>query len=208
MTLPGRMRLRPLAGCALVIAALLCGGWADTWKGIRAAAGTVTSIRADFVQEKHLKMLLHPLVSRGVLYYRAPGDLRWEYKTPVRSVMLMDGGKGRRFIESGGRLKEAQGGGMDAMPVVMEEITGWLGGRFDQSGLFSARLEPGKKIVLTPKDQTLAGIISRIELVLADRAGVMESVYIYESEDSYTRLIFSHTEINPALSDDIFRKIS
>ena len=38
----------------LLVAAGLCLGWADTWDGIKAAAGKVTAISAEFTQEKHM----------------------------------------------------------------------------------------------------------------------------------------------------------
>ncbi|MBI9083726.1 MAG: outer membrane lipoprotein carrier protein LolA [Desulfobacterales bacterium] len=210
----GRVQPLTVAGIVLLASAFLSGGWAhardgswaDSWEGIRSSAGTVDSVQATFVQEKHLKMLLRPLVSRGVLYYRAPADLRWEYRTPLRSVMLMTQGRCRRFVETGGAMAETDGAGLDAMPVVMQEITGWLQGRFEENAIFSAALAPGRKIVLTPKNPSMAGIIQRIELVLSDRAGFIDAVYIYESEDSYTRLVFSDTVINRPLADAIFLK--
>jgi len=59
--------------------------------------------------------------------------------------------------------------------------------------------------VLTPKEKSFSKLIRRIELVLSDRAGLMESVTIYESEDSFTKLIFKNEVLNRKVSDSLFR---
>jgi len=91
------------------------------------------------------------------------------------------------------------------MQIVLQEIARFLGGRFDDNPSFDASLEPGRKIVLTPKEKSFSKLIRRIELVLSDRAGLMESVTIYESEDSFTKLIFKNEVLNRKVSDSLFR---
>ena len=191
---------------ALLIAAGLCLGWADTWDGIRAAAGNVDAISADFVQEKHLPILAKPLVSRGRLFYRRPDALRWEYTSPVKSVLLMHDGDARRFVQSDQGLVEDASVRLQAMQFVMPEISGWLGGRFQDNPLFDASLHGANKILLVPKDAGMARFIQRIELLLSDRPGVIEQVLIFESDDAFTRMVFRNTQVNPALDDRLFRE--
>jgi len=189
----------------LVLAVCFCIGWADTWDGIREAAEQVESISAEFVQAKHLPILARPLVSRGVLVFRKPDSLRWEYREPVRTIMLMHKGALRRYRQSGEGLKEESGAGLQAMQLVMAEITDWFKGRFDNSRMFTARLEAGRKIVLLPKDPAFANVIQKIELQLANQPGVIASVIIYESPDSFTRLTFEKTALNAEIPDELFR---
>lgn len=188
-------------------ASLLCLGWADSWQGLRDTAATVTSVQADFVQEKHLPILARPLVSRGILRYRKPGSLRWEYREPVASVMLMHEGRTRRLVGGPAGWTEESGRGLEAMQVVMEEITGWLGGRFDGNPMFEARLEPGRRIVLVPKDEGARRLIQRVELGLGERPGALKSVTVFESESAFTRMSFSNVVLNGAVADADFRKV-
>ena len=51
---------------------------------------TIT-LSSDFVQEKHLKMLVTPVVSQGIIRFKKPGQLRWEVKSPEPSVAVVDG---------------------------------------------------------------------------------------------------------------------
>ena len=89
-----------------LLTAFLCLGWADSWEELETAAGTVTSVRAGFTQEKHMKILVRPLVSEGILLFQGPDSLRWEYKHPVKSILLLHKGKTRRFVQKSGGLVE------------------------------------------------------------------------------------------------------
>ncbi|BBO88844.1 outer membrane lipoprotein carrier protein LolA [Desulfosarcina ovata] len=197
------MRLGLLACIAL------CLGWADNWDGIRAAAGSVASLQTEFTQTKHLPILARPLVSRGKLVYQTPGSLRWEYLSPIRSILFMHDGRVRRFTQDTRThaFREESGAGLDAMQVVFEEISQWLAGRFEDNPMFDARLEPPHRIVLTPKQKAFAEVLQRIELVLDDRPGVIRQVVIVEGEDAYTELTFSQTVLNQTIDADMFQKV-
>jgi len=208
---PYPSRVKRVAGrflcVALVMAAVMCLGWADTWEGIRAAAKGVESISADFVQEKHLPILAAPLVSKGRLFYRRPDSLRWEYVSPMKNILLIHDGTVRRFIQSDQGLVEDASVRMQAMQFVMPEISGWLGGRFQDNPLFDASLEGANKILLVPKDAGMARFIQRIELLMSDRPGVIEEVLIFESDEAFTRMVFINTQVNPAIDDRIFQEV-
>jgi outer membrane lipoprotein-sorting protein len=191
----------------ILLTAFMCIGWADTWEDLKTAAGTVTSVRAGFTQEKHMKILARPLVSEGVLYFQGPDSLRWEYRHPVQSILLLHKGKTRRFVQKNGSLIEDASANLQSMQVVVQEITQWLNGRFDDNPAFAARLEPGRKIVMVPRDESFARLIRRIEVSLSDRPAVIKSVMIFESEDSYTKLEFKDVILNQKLDDALFREI-
>jgi outer membrane lipoprotein-sorting protein len=186
------------------ILALLCIGWANSWEALRATAVTVKSVQVDFVQEKHLPILARPLISKGVFYYQAPQSLRWEYRRPVKSILIMHDGRVRRFVESSSGITEESGAGLDAMQVVVQEITKWLSGRFNESKIFSAQLEPKGRIVLTPREKSFRKVILRIELKLDKQPGVLDSATIYESQKAYTRMTFTHTVLNRRIDESVF----
>ncbi len=195
----------PVLQAITLITTLLCIGWADDWEGIKAASGKLTSVRADFVQEKHMKILSRPLVSRGVFFYQGPGSLRWEYQTPVQSILLMHDGETKRYVQGAEGITEDSGAHLQFMQIVLQEIARFLGGRFDENPSFDAGLELGRKIVLTPKEASFSKLIRRIEVVLSDRPGLIESVTIYESEDSFTTLMFKNADLNRKIPNSLFR---
>jgi outer membrane lipoprotein-sorting protein len=162
------------------------------------------SIQADFVQEKHLKILRQPIISTGIFAFQAPRSLRWEYITPIPSILLMHNGKMSKFIKTGGRFTEEKGIGIDAMQLMLGEISNWLEGRFSDNEMFTASFPDAKTIILTPRGQATGGLISKIELTLGERKGVLDTVTIFEGPDSYTRMTFSHAVINGNIPASMF----
>lgn len=203
---PGR-KVPSVLSVALVAVALLSIGWADSWQELKAGAGKVTSVSAEFTQEKHMQILSRPLVAGGIFYFQAPESLRWEYQYPVQSILLMHGGRTRRFVRTDGHFVADATAGLESMQLVVQEIARWLNGRFDENPAFAARLEPGRRIVLTPRKKSVGALIRRIELNLAKRPGILQSVVIYESQDSFTRIKFSHVRLNQPVPDSVFQKI-
>lgn len=189
----------------IVLSLCFCTGWADSWEGIRRAADRIESISAEFVQEKQLPILARPLISAGTLHFRKPDALRWEYHRPVRNILLMNQGSIQRFRESEEGLKVQTGSSLQAMQFVMAEIANWFKGRFDSSQMFTARLDSSRRIVLLPKDASLGKVIQKIELQLADRPGLIDTVTIYESENSFTRLTFKNAVLNVDIPENLFK---
>jgi outer membrane lipoprotein-sorting protein len=180
---------------------------ADDWDRIRKEAGDIQTINARFIQEKHLEILIKPLISKGAFYFRAPGSLRWEYFSPIRSILLMHGGKVRRFIGNENGFKEDASPGLQAMEMVLREISLWLKGEFSENPNYHASLEGDHKIVMVPVNPAFSKIIQRIEILLSDRPGVIDTVTIYEGESSFTRIRFEDVKINQGLVDTLFESI-
>jgi outer membrane lipoprotein-sorting protein len=190
-----------------LFAASLFIGWGDSWDTIRKTARDITSIEAEFVQKKNMEILSKPLVSTGRLYFQVPRSLRWEYATPVKSTLLMHGGRVTRYIKKGDRLIKDSSAGLQSMQIVLSEIIQWMKGSFDANPGFRPELKPGRIIVLTPKEKSISEIIQRIELKLSRVPGVIQTVTIYESRKSYTVIEFSQVRINRALPDSLFKGI-
>jgi len=119
----------------------------------------------------------------------------------------MHQGKTRRYVLRGNETVEDTSAGLQAMQVVLREITHWLHGRFDANPDFTATLEPGPRIVLTPNMQALAGMIWKIELNLSETPGLIKSVVIHEGEGSFTKLAFNGTQLNIHIDESLFRTI-
>jgi outer membrane lipoprotein-sorting protein len=162
------------------------------------------SVQADFIQEKHLKILARPIISTGSFTFQAPQSLRWEYRTPIRSILLMHGGKVRKFVERDGVLAEDKGMRLDAMQVVLAEISNWLDGRFTDNAMFTVSFPKKQTILLTPKEQGFAALISSIELKLGEQAGLLDKVIIFEGPGAFTSLTFSNRIINKEIPAAVF----
>jgi outer membrane lipoprotein-sorting protein len=156
----------------------------------------IESVQSDFIQEKHMKMLARPIISKGKLLFQAPKSLRWEYTSPFASILLMHEGKVKRIIERDGRFQEEKGMQLDAMQVVLTEISSWLDGRFTDNELFKVAFPDSGTVFLVPKDQAFADLIEKIELKLGDRKGLLDQVTIVEGPDASTVMTFSDRVLN------------
>lgn len=163
------------------------------------------SVQADFTQETHLKILSRPLVSQGVFAFQAPQSLRWEYYSPLHTIMLMQNGRMEKFIERNGRFEQDKGMGAGSMQFILPEISSWLEGRFSDNPVFTTLRKDERTIVLTPKEQGLQAVISAIELHLGQQEGVMDSVTIFEGPDAFTRLTFKNIVLNREIPENYFR---
>ena len=190
-----------MGGAALL---LIAAGWSSSWDSIHAAAQNIRNVQAAFTQEKHLQILAQPLASRGRLIFAAPDRLRWEYEAPLASVLLMDEGRVQRFVKTGQTWTEDASAALPAMSFVMQEIGRWMNGRFDENPDFTARLEPGGRIVLSPRKEALSKVIRKITLQLADTPGVIESVTVYEDDQNFTRLHFTDVTVNQPVDPALF----
>ena len=164
----------------------------------------IESIKADFTQEKHLKILARPIISTGTFTFAPPQSLRWEYQTPIPSILIMHGGTIRKYMHKDGELIEDRGMRLDAMQMVLVEISSWLDGRFTENDLFSVSFDDEHTVLLRPKEESFANLINKIELKLADRQGLLDSVTIFEGADAYTKMTFSNRVLNQEIPASVF----
>ena len=205
-TMSNRAR-KSLACILLVSAGALFIGWGDSWQGIRQAGGNVTSIRADFTQEKHMPILQKPLVSKGVLYYQLPDSLRWEYTAPVRSITLQHNGVSKRLVQGREKMIEETGRQLEMVRFMLTEIPFWIGGRFDENPLFDAVLQDDGRIEMRPREAAMGRIIERVVVALSPTPGVIESVTVHEGRGVFTRFLFANVTLNEPIGELIFQAV-
>lgn len=204
----GAKRYVPLMGILCYCIFLL--GWANTWEDIRRESAKIQSVSAQFSQQKHVQILTKPLVSKGRFYYQAPDSVRWEYTSPIKSVLIMHKGKIKRYSQGEKGLVEDAGGSLESMQIVLQEIGRWTRGQFTENEHFSAVLKGGKapRIILTPKERGIAAMISRVVIILSsDRPGVIKTVKIFENEGNRTLFEFTDVQINGKISETLFREM-
>ena len=182
---------------------------ADNFERLRRDSSRISTISADFVQKKFMKILSKPLVSEGKFYYTAPDSIRWEYSQPIKSVVISDKGNTKRYIASGGKMIEDKTGGAQAMKIVLDEVAGWMSGKFTANPSFTATLKEGSntQITLTPVGKSMAGMIEKIEITVARKDASIKSVRIVESATAETRIDFQHVVINQEIQPSVFQDV-
>jgi len=198
-------RIKKILIISVLASYAFLAGWANSLEEIKQEAKSVWSIQADFIQEKHLKVLKKPLISEGAIYFQDPQCLRWEYTRPIRSILVMNSEHIKRYVISGEEVIESDSAALLVMQVFLKEVIMWMHGDFDQNPNFTTELNPNQIILLKPKDKSMSKLIEKIELKLTDTPGVIKSATIYESPTTYTVIKFQNTKINKPIEDSVFQ---
>jgi outer membrane lipoprotein-sorting protein len=182
---------------------------ADDFEQLRRDSARISTISADFVQKKFMKILARPLISEGKFYYAAPDSIRWEYSKPIKSVVISGKGNTKRYIASGGKMIEDKTGGAQAMKIVLDEVAGWMSGKFDSNPSFTATLKEGSstQITLTPVGKNMTGMIEKIEITVSRKDAAVKSVRIVESVTAETRIDFQQVVINKGIHPSVFQDV-
>ena len=204
----GKDALREILVLGVVLVTALVSAtcvYPQDWVSLKESFRNIQSVKAEFLQERRLQILKDPLISEGRLFYLASGSLRWEYVSPLRSVMLQKGDSVRLYHFSEGAWRQDMTQGVEARRMVLAEMSQWFQGRFEESRVFSHSYSPGPagRILLTP-GEGINKFILGIEIVLSDKPGVIDRVEITEPGGSSTRITFRNVEINAGLPSKLF----
>ncbi len=164
----------------------------------------IKSVQADFSQEKSMPILTAPIRSEGKLFFQAPNKLRWQYNSPFKSVLLLNDGVISKYVEKDGKLIKEDGMQLERMAVILQEISKWLSGDFNDNKMFKVKEESNGKIILSPQEGGAENIIKEIVLIPGKEKGVIDEVIIDEGADSITRMIFSNSRINQTIEPELF----
>ncbi len=174
---------------------------------LKEAFRNIRSVKAEFFQKRSLPILTKPLLSEGKLFFSMPDSLRWEYLSPLRSVMLRKGNNIQIYNFVDGVWEPEMAQANESRRMVLEEISHWFQGRFDESKAFkhSYFSGPPEHVILVSREG-IKRFIERIEIVLSTRPGVIDRVEIEEPGGSRTSIEFKNVEINSNLSSELFEK--
>jgi outer membrane lipoprotein-sorting protein len=202
-------RLLCVAGLLLSVRPAAAATWYEDWASIRRAAASIKSIETGFVQTRTLKILTRPLVSRGIMAFRRPSDLRWEYQSPLQTLLVAKSGNIHRLIKHDSTWVADASGRMEAMKIVLGEINLWLDGDFSSSKTFRPELRPARAgqaahVELIPLDPSLAKIISRITIGFGERPGTVSAIDIFEEGEGVTHIAFENSRFDQTIPDQRF----
>jgi outer membrane lipoprotein-sorting protein len=177
------------------------------WTSLKEASRNIRTVKGEFHQKRYLQILTKPIHSEGRLFFYTPDSLRWEYLSPLRSVMLQKGSTIQVYNFSEGVWKPEMAQAVEARRMVLAEISQWFQGRFDESKTFKHVYSPGPpaRVTMVP-GEGINRFIHRIEIVLSVRPGVIDRVEIEESGNSRTLIEFRNVEINSNFSSEVFEK--
>jgi len=173
---------------------------------LRAKAEQIHSILATFTQEKRLRIVNKPLVSKGRFAFQKPRMLRWEYLSPVRSGFAVDGETGTRWNELSGEMKSFVVQKDPIMQIVSAQMLLWTTLDLDSlSKMFQIVVESDSPAILKLIPHTEGkSPVQGIRITFAKDDSAIVAIEILEQEGDSTTLRFSDMAVNTALDPALF----
>lgn len=138
---------------------------------------TILSLSADFTQTKQVAMMREPQVSKGVIIYRAPHYLKWQYTQPDTITWEIDG-------ESTNVNPHIR----NLLRMVMASISGE---NLRDNADFDV-IQNGNLYTLTPLKREYKKLFKQIRLTLNPKNNVAQHVEMDETGGDTTIIDFYH----------------
>lgn len=170
------------------------------------AAKVMKSMQCDFLQTKTMKMLKRDMVSKGVMYFKHPNQLRWQYTSPYDYIFIMNGEKVQmKSLKSTQELK-VEGNKMfrQITNIILNSITG---GSLRNSADFTVEIYQSGKLHfarLYPKKKELKQLYQYIEIHFNQALTMVSTVKMIEKTGDITVVQLQNVKTNTAINAQLF----
>ena len=169
----------------------------------------VATIEADFVQEKKLKVLDHPLIIKGHFALQKPDRLIWNVREPIHYVVRLEGEEVRQWDEDTNRVDVIHLGGDPTFRAVSDQIRAWFLGNYEGLAKSYDVVVLGENplsLRFTPKDDTMvAKVLKQVEVRFSPDERNIEQMTVHEAGGDSATIRYFNTKINQPISDDEWR---
>jgi outer membrane lipoprotein-sorting protein len=166
------------------------------------ASDAVHTLRARFVQEKHVAIVRDVLRSSGTFTLDKGGRITWDVTEPepVRVVIRQDG------VFAGGKRLTGEGAAASVSPVPMlQGMSGVFAGLSPRTAdAFEVTPLGGDRLRLRPRSADLARWVAAIEITLDPKTKTPARVRIEEPGGDSADIAFDDVVVNPPLDDAAF----
>lgn len=175
-----------------------------------AASKNVETLAGQFSQRNRVKLFKQELTAKGLVYFRKPRQIRWEYLEPDPSVMILDGNKA--LLRSPSAPPQQFDLDKDpTMRAIFDQLLTWLGpGSLakarDDYELAVSGTAAAPVLTLTPKLASAVGrAFSKIELRLDGKSWTLRSILLVEKNGDEKEIVFTRLQRNAKLPPDAFK---
>jgi outer membrane lipoprotein-sorting protein len=171
---------------------------------IQAASDQVRSFSSEFVQERRLALFTEPVIFRGSLVVVRPDRLRWEFISPVPSVLIFRGDRGIRCNDKAPPVHFDLGTD-PIMRTVAEQLWLWLGGDYSRlNATYQMEKSGPASLTISPKDKAMLEYITSITITFNKTSKQPEKVEIADPGGDMTIISFHSYVLNGKTPDVLF----
>lgn len=176
----------------------------DFLRMIQDRSDQVHSFSSEFTQEKKLSLFSRPVVFQGKLFIVRPDRLRWEFISPVPSVLILKGDEGIRCNDKA-TSKRFQLSADPVMKMVAKQLWLWLGGDYKELARNHKleKLGPAA-LLITPENKSTADFIETVAIAFDENTLQPLQVKISEPGGDSTRISFHFLDLNSPIPEKYF----
>ncbi len=195
----------PFVSLILLATARADQGPLDLWLKRQA---TITSLDADFSQERKLPALKNPVVTRGRISFVKPDKVRWQLGDPVETLAVSDGTT-LTLIDTA--AKTARRTGVDSPQAARFSL---LSGKAFESPesfqqafeIIETRVSSGiHQYTLKARDRKIRSQIPWIFLDIDPEKNELRAMEMELQDKSRLRTVFLNAKFNRKLDDSLFK---
>jgi outer membrane lipoprotein-sorting protein len=175
-------------------------------KKIIEQAKKITSLQCKFEQEKTSVLLTEKAVSKGILVYKSPASLRWEYTEPSKYVMI--------FHEGNAYLKDEKGTIVNTNKMLKQLgnfiVSAINGNSLTDNGNFQIEYyenEKNKQIIwvkLIPIPKRLKEIYNSIQIKISTTDYLASEIVMEEKSGDKMKIVLLDKKTNENISNNLF----
>jgi outer membrane lipoprotein-sorting protein len=169
-------------------------------------ASVMTAMQCEFVQTKSMKLLSKEMHSKGIMYFKRPNKLRWQYITPYDYTFILNGDKVHIKSSKSTKNIDVQGNKMfrQITNIILNSVTG---GNLNSSTDFNVEMykkDNSYYAKLFPKKKELKQLYQVIEIYFDSSLTMVNRVRMLEKTGDETQVKLNNTKLNIAVDDKIF----
>ena len=164
----------------------------------------IKTFQAMFVETKSISFVQGELESKGTLAFSNDGNIRWEYKAPNASVMVIT--QKTIKLRENGKTKNLKGIG-GVLKKVKELIGGCITGDILKDKNYKRSFiesDTEYRVELVPLQRRMQQIADFIQVDFTKEDLRINSVVMLDSRGDRTSIEFNHLQINKDLPSGVF----
>ena len=171
------------------------------------SSNALRSLQCDFVQSKRMKILSKEMQSKGILYFKKPDKIRWQYTSPYDYTFIMNGDKVQIKSAKTTKSIDIQGNKIfrQITTIILNTVTG---GGIMNSADFNVELYKSGDIYfakMLPKKKEVKQVYSSIEVYFNSALTMVDTIKMIEKSGEYTVVKLVTPKINAAINESVFK---
>lgn len=175
-------------------------------KTVEKAASSLKTMQCKFRQTKKLSLLNGKLVSTGMMYYRQPAQLRWQYLTPYNYTFVINGTRVMMRNANRKNVIDARQSKMfkEITQIMVNSMTGKCLSNKKEFKTTMYKSSTEWIAHLTPMTKELKSMFKTIVLHISPKQSLVTQVDLIEKTGDVTNIVLSNYKTNIPINAKVF----